>query len=592
MRTHTGFTLVEMVVSVGLFAIISLSIYQVILAILKGVESSQAQTAVAALADQYMEIARNLPYSQVGTLSGNPHGSLPDQPNPVTATYNGVPYQVYYVVTYTDDPADGTALAGTDPAPNDYKKVKLYVKDMATGVSTSFLTTIVPKGLENMASGGALSIKVMNAVGQGVPGATIQITNSALPSPINLTRTSDANGNWVEVGLPDSVSSYHVVVTKSGYSTDQTYPSTLSNPNPVKPDATIANGQVTAVSFAIDQQSGLTFMTLNQACQPLSGVGVEVRGAKLIGTPSVYKFDHTYASDASGNIALDPIEWDTYTPALTGSSYSIYGSSPIQQIDLLPNTSQTFSLILGPATANSLLAIVKDASTGNPIEGAEVDLHNNNTGTDAYLYTGGSVLSQSDWSGGPGQATSTGPATTLYFSDDGGVNTTGVPTGLRLATALGNYVPSGSLISSSFDTGSGATTYTTLTWQPTSQDPAASVKFQIASNNDGGTWNFIGPDGTSGSYYTVPGTTISTANNYNRYIRYKAFLSTTDPAKTPVLTSVTANYVSGCFTPGQAMFPGLDAAASYSVTVSASGYTTQTFSNMTVSGYNVLNVSL
>jgi hypothetical protein len=151
---------------------------------------------------------------------------------------------------------------------------------------------------------------------------------------------------------------------------------------------------------------------------------------------------------------------------------------------------------------------------------------------------------------------------------------------------------SGSLISSTFDTGTDSTSYTTLNWQPTSQDPSVTVKFQIATNNDNETWNFVGPDGTSSTYYTTPGTTIGTANNNNRYVRYKAYLSTTDTTKNPTLTSVGVNYVSGCFTPGQVIFPGLSQAEEYNVVVSMSGYTTKTISDLNISGYQTLQVLL
>ena len=79
----------------------------------------------------------------------------------------------------------------------------------------------------------------------------------------------------------------------------------------------------------------------------------------------MYKYSQNYSS-VSGAISLANTEWDTYTPTLlTGQSYIIYGTSPIQKIDVLAGTTQTFTMILNTnSTANSLLAIVKDASSG------------------------------------------------------------------------------------------------------------------------------------------------------------------------------------------------------------------------------------
>jgi len=587
MFRQKGITLIEVVVCVAIFAILSISVYGIFTSIVNGIAYYRDKTTVSYLANQYLEIMRNMPYSQIGTIEGNPHGTLADLPNSINLNIGGISYQIYYAISYVDDSADGTALLGTDPAPNDYKQVKLYITNVKNGVTSNFLTNVSPKGLEGLASGGALAIQVFDAVGQPVSGATIHITNTSITPHINLTRTADANGEWIEVGLPDSANSYNISATKSGYSSDQTYPITEQNPDPVKPDATILNGQVTSISFSIDRLSNLNFYTLNQTCSGVSGVGLEVKGTKLIGTPSLLKFDNTYTSSSSGLVALNNIEWDNYTPSLTGPSYMIYGSSPIQEVSILPNTSQDFNIIVGPKTDNSLLAIVKDASTGNPIQGAEVYLQG--AGNEYTGFTDGSVWSQNDWSGGAGQSDFSNPS--QYYSDDGNVSATGVPSGLRLAQVGGTYVFSGVLESSSFDTGTELTSYTTLTWQPTSQDPATSIKFQIAANNDNLTWNYIGPDGTGSSYYTVPGTTITNENS-KRYVRYKVFLSTTDNSITPVLTSININYVSGCSSPGQVMFSGLQQSSNYHATISMTGYQTQITDSLDVSGYYVLQVLL
>ena len=588
----SGFSMIESLVSIAIFAILSAAIYQTSALLIKGIGIYRENTTISSLASQYMEIVHNLPYSAVGTLSGNPHGNLPDEPNAPLININGVDYQIYYVVNYIDNPADGTALAGTDFASNDYKQVKLYVRNAGSGKTYSFLTNITPKGLENLESGGALYIKVFDAVGQPVPNATINILNTTIVPNINLTRTTDSAGNWIEVGLPNSANSYHITTTKNGYSSDATYPITELNPNPTKPDSTIADGQVTQLSFSIDKLSTLAFHTLNQICAPLSDISMEVQGEKLIGNPNLLKFDHYYTSDSLGDISTGQIEWDNYVPALAGSNLMIYGSSPIQEVTVLPDTHQEYTLILGPKTTNRLLVIVKDAATKNPVENAEVHLENTNLGIDLSRQTGGSVWSSNDWTGGAGQTDFTDP--TKYFSDDTGVSTSIIPTALRLLSYDNGvtFVNSGALISSIYDTGTAETVFTSLDWQPTSQNPDTSVKFQLSSSNDRATttWDFIGPDGTSGSFYTTPGTTINVPNA--RYIRYKVFLDTADSSKTPVLTSVNINYVSGCFTPGQVMFPGLIQASDYQLTVSAPGYIDQIIDSLNINGYQSKEIIL
>ncbi len=367
-----GVTLVEVVVCVAIFAILSVSIYGVFVSIINGITYYRERTIISFLSNQYLEIAKNMPYSDVGTLEGNPHGNLPDLPNPIEIEMSGNNYQIYYAVSYVDDPADGQAILGTDVSPNDYKQIKLYVKNLNKNTTNNFLTNISPKGLEALEDGGVLYIKVFDAVGQPVPGATIHITNTNITPNIDLTRVTNDSGDWVEVSLPESANNYNIIVIKDNYSIDKTYPVSVENPNPIKPDATVSNGQVTQISFSIDKLSNLTINTLNRLCSPVSEIGVGVRGAKLIGLPDIYKFDKEYISNSIGKIVINNIEWDNYTPGLMGNTYMIYGSSPIQETNILPDTSQDFSIILGPKTTNSLLVIVKDSSTGNPIEGAEV----------------------------------------------------------------------------------------------------------------------------------------------------------------------------------------------------------------------------
>lgn len=108
--------------------------------------------------------------------------------------------------------------------------------------------------------------------------------------------------------------------------------------------------------------------------------------------------------------------------------------------------------------------------------------------------------------------------------------------GGALTAGAAPYYASGALTSSAYDTGYAAD-FGTVSWTATA--PAGtSVQFQIATNNDNATWDFVGPDGTSGTYYTSGGQAIWSGHDGDRYIKYKAYLGTTDADKTPVLHDV------------------------------------------------------
>jgi hypothetical protein len=581
-----GFTAIEALIAVAIFALIMGGVLGLFSLIARATKIAREQTILSALSASRLEIMRNLPYSEVGTASGNPNGSLPDFLSPYTLTYEGVDFKIYYEVTYVDDPSDGTILAGTDPAPNDYKQVKMYIENQTSGKVNSFVTNVSPRGLEGINNAGAMVIEVFNASGIPVENATVLIDNLQVIPNIHLSRSTDASGRWVEVGLPVSVNGYHITVSKPGYTVDSTYPLTVLNPNPTKPDATVANGAVTSVSFAIDLPSDLTIRTLDSSCNSLGGIDMRVRGSKIIGVaPDVYKYDVDHTS-VGGTISLNDVEWDVFLPTLvSGQPYTLYGTSPIQQVNVLPNATQTFTLILGAPSANSLLVIVKNAVTGAPIEGAEVNL--TKAGVPDIQYTGGSVWNQNNWSAGPGQADFL--ARNRYWADDGNIDNTG--SGIQLETIGADYVPAGQLESSTFDTGA-ASNFTILEWEPTSQVPGTSVSFQLASNNDNFTWNYVGPDGTAATYYTVPGTTINPVHDNNRYIRYRVNLESTDPQFTATLSNVNVNYVSGCNTPGQTVYAGLVAANDYDLDVTMPGYSSFSATGLNINGHQTIEVLL
>ncbi len=104
---------------------------------------------------------------------------------------------------------------------------------------------------------------------------------------------------------------------------------------------------------------------------------------------------------------------------------------------------------------------------------------------------------------------------------------------------------SGVYESPSFDTGPGGAFYTTLSWTATEPLPGSDVKFRIATNDDNKTWNFIGPDGSSNTYYLTPGN-IYPGHNTKRYLKYQAILvrPSLDPAGNPELKDVTVSYES------------------------------------------------
>jgi hypothetical protein len=412
----------------------------------------------------------------------------------------------------------------------------------------------------------------------------VHVVNASVTPSIDLTDTTNASGVLELVGVPTSTQRYWISVTKAGYSTDQTYPPGGSgNPNPSKPNATIVAETVTSVSFSIDQLSSLAVSVTNDQCAPIGGKTLTMQGTKIIGTtPNVLKFSTSSVLNASGTLAMQNVEWDTYILGLNAPAYDIAGTIPFNPITVNPSSTQAFQFILQSVSDPALLATITDAGTGGGIANAQVTL--SKSGFSKTLSTDHATFSQSDWSNGA-------------FSSGGiGLDPSSVPgeVGL-LASPSSTYATSSAswLISNTFDVGGTASTFNTLSWTGTApvQTGSGSVAFQVAANNDNASWSFIGPDGTAGTYFTAPTTGLPASLSGDRYFRYKLLLNTQDQNYSPEVTGVSVDFTANCVPPAQALFQGLPQ-GTYTLDATASGYAENSTTVSVAAGYQSSTLSL
>ncbi len=581
--------LVELIVTVAVFTVISVAMYSAYVSIFGTVFLSNAKLDATDLVNEQLEVVRNLPYSDVGILGGIPAGVLP---HTQTLIRGKSTFNLTITVRNTDDPFDGT-LGGTpnDLSPADFKTVEVEVecpscKNFKPVVVT---TRVAPKNLETASTNGALFVRVFDANGNPVPDANVHIVNSQVLPNIVIDDVTNVNGMLQVVDAPPGINAYDITITKTGYTTDGTYASTMSNPNPVKPHATVALQQVTQVSFVIDRVSNLNVSSVTQTCLPVGGVDFNLKGARLLGTtPDVLKYNNNKVTSGSGVLAINNLEWDSYTLTVTDTAYDLVGINPISPINLLPNSNQDMQLVLIPHNPRTILVNVKDSSTGLPLSGVTAQISKSGFQSETKI-TGEGFLSQTDWSGGPDQATSTDVA--KFFSSDGNIETVISAGDLLLKQISGEYVSSGNLVSSSFDTG-GVSNFKKILWAPTDQPPQSgtpNARFQIATNNDGWTWNYAGPDGTDTTYYTTSNQNISSINNGNRFFRYKVFLDSVSTTTSPNISDVSFTFNSECTPPGQVYFDGLPS-GTYNINFSKSGYVTQDVSTNINSAWQTIEV--
>lgn len=586
-----GFSLMETLIGTAVFVMIAVSIYQSYVALLGIVGATRVRTVASALANEQFEIAHNLPYSYVGTVGGIPSGWIP---HTQTLVRDGITFQSTTTIRNVDDAFDGT-IGGTpnDTSPADYKVMEVEIGCVTCNdfVPMIFTTNIAPKNLETASTNGALFVKVFDANGIPLSDARVRVINNTVTPTVNIDDVTNTQGMLQLVDVPPSASAYQVIVSKSGYSTDQTYQSgAVGNPNPTAPHLTVAVQQVTQASFAIDAVSTITFQSIDQSCTPVSNIPFTLVSNKIIGTvPTVYKYNANLTTNGSGVLTVSNLEWGNYMPTITSGSYSLAGVIAPLPITLQPGSTQTISFVLAPNDPNSLLVSVKDGASGLPLSAATTTITLNSfTQT---LITGRGFLQQLDWSGGGGQASSTDQ--TKFLSADGNIDYTTTAGELVLKKILGNYQTPGELFSSAFDTGSPSNFYNIL-WNPIGQPVGTgvdSIKVQLATNNTGGPWNYLGPDGTNATYYTASNQNINAVHNGDRYVRYRVVLNTESPTYTPNLSDLAFTFSSSCVPPGQAFFSGLTS-GTYTITVAKDGYQTYTDTVPVTASWQMLDVDL
>lgn len=563
--TSKGFTLIESVVALGIFAIFVVGIYGSIQLSFSLVYHSRVRIFATAVLNEQMEIMHNTSFENIGIVNGSPSGIF----EYVTTTIrNGMTFEITRTIRNVDDPFDGT-IGGTpaDTAPADYKFIQIDARCISCNQTESLAmyTYIAPKYLEGNIDHGALFVQVIDAYGNPVSEASVHIVATSTNPTYDFIDTTDASGFLRMYDLPTGTVKYAIEVTKTGYTSDRTYAPSSTNPNPTNPHVTVLEQEVSTITLTIDQESSLAIETKNALCAPVAGVPVQIKGARLTGTnPQVFLVDQAHTTNVQGTTGGLSLPWDSY--GLDISSYDLMGTIPDVPLLLLPNATETAQLIVGPNTTRSM--VIMTEYQGAPIANATVTVTGPNNFS-AIKNTGVGSISQTDWSAGPsielfgvGDGYSTGSGIDPYTS----------PGNVVLSKNGNDYVSSGYLESSTIETGENAR-YIIWSWNPMVESPSTTLRMQIATSpsSTGQIWNFVGPDGTESTYFTTNEIGISAVHNDEQYMRYRVYMDTIDPKYTPLLSDLTLVYTNACTPPGQVYVGGLSA-GQYTIHVEGEGY--------------------
>lgn len=406
-KEKRGFTLVESVVLMFIFSVISLVFLQVYVVGTRLIIDSKNRLGAVALANQKMEVIRSIEYEDIGTKSWNgsswvygvPGGDLLQEEE---VAVNNRQFHVSTFVQYVDDAFDGVSGGNpNDSTPTDYKRVRIQVAwGDADSEHVILFGSFTPNGLETAVAGGTLSVNVLHADGSGVGGASVSIQNSA--KNISVNAVTDAGGNVTLPGMPAASQGYTITVSKSGFYGATTYPPyPTTSYNPVDIHATVVANTLNQFSIIMDEAVQLPLKTVNPYDEAIGNVNFGLSGGRVLGTNpstgnSVYSLtDTSRNTNASGEYTYSDQSYGVYTFTLGSSSSSQYvfhkilpeTSAVVNKIDAEPGSIQQYKIVLLDKAFASLRVTVIDSSTGSPLAGASVRLQKSDSSYDATATT-------------------------------------------------------------------------------------------------------------------------------------------------------------------------------------------------------------
>lgn len=389
---NLAFTLIEALVFLFIFTIITTTFYSVFSVNTRYTIDVKDRQSSAMIANEKMEIIRNLQYADIGTIGGIPSGNIATSEN---ITVDGKIYAVRTFIKYQDDSFDG--VYPTDTIPNDYKIVKVAVSWTGAGDSSSdveLITRFVPPGLELVSGDGVLAINIIDSEGKGVSQASVHIENGDVSPSVNFTAKTDDSGNLMFPGAEESILAYKLTVSRDDYETVETVDPDSVEYNPTDSHASVVSGSVNTKTIVLNKTSDIEIKSMDYLGVVLPNVSFHLKGGRILGTDTsvppanVYNIDHDYSTELGGEKKLEEASPGQYVLSEIDpvSGYTLISSEPVSPITVLPNETKTIEIKFAKNDEDSLVIYVQKDSDSTPVEGATVHL-TNGSGYDATVTT-------------------------------------------------------------------------------------------------------------------------------------------------------------------------------------------------------------
>ncbi len=381
-----GFTMIEALTVLFIFALITTSFYSMISIGSRHIINAKNRLGALALANEKMEIARNIKYYDLGTDNGAISGVLKGEEDIYKSTRL---YHVRTLVEYVRDQFDGDFP--DDVAWNDYKRVIIEVTwNNGNGATdmVKLVSRFVPPGLEVPdPKAGILVINVFSNQpgGVGIPYTNVHVVNP--DTGLDTTFTTDDSGSYALMGdkITNSIQKYQITVSKDGYETAHTYPPYPDTAyNPIDVHASVVVGSMNVANIVQNELADMTVETVDHLDQKISSIQFKIIGGRQLGTDAVdlskkyFSLDSTETTNSSGEKEFNDISPGKYTiePQLAATSYELIGIQPLIPLQLLSASPQTVKIRLADKTKTGMIikTIKDETNPAEPLENATVTI--------------------------------------------------------------------------------------------------------------------------------------------------------------------------------------------------------------------------
>jgi prepilin-type N-terminal cleavage/methylation domain-containing protein len=366
-RAEDGFGLVEMMMAMAIFAVVSAPLAGVLLASVSSQKLAKERTLAAQTAQSAIESIRALPYTDVGTQNGNPSGTVAVTQAASALGVTGLDATVTTRISYMDD-----APATSYRTRADYKRVVVTVTRNADQRRlTQAATFVAPPGGGQYAgqNEGIALVQVIDGV-QNTPlvGASVSIGGGPIPARND---TTDLSGSVVFPALlPTNATypSYALTVTSTGYATmrEDTPPANTAQ-------SSIVGGQTFQTVIRLYKPSTITLLAQNANGTPYTG-SVTATLNSTRGTES-YTFTGgtKTVQSIAGELVVPNVQYTARAVAPNGmTAPPVTALVPTQYPT---DNTKTFTLTIGGAAATMVTVTVHvQNAAGNRVTGAAVTL--------------------------------------------------------------------------------------------------------------------------------------------------------------------------------------------------------------------------